>query len=121
MKIENISIADIDGCEPDGWASPEVRMRVVAETKVSALSFEVWIPEEEGNDESALFVVSSAGNKTQFIDVTPSVPREVTIPVYLESTWDYSVKITCDHRVTTKGDDVRDLSFKMLGVKGVPV
>jgi hypothetical protein len=121
MRVENIEIADIDGCESDGWAAPKVRLRLVAKRRISALAFEFWFPEEEQNNEPALLVLSAENAKTQFIEVSPSTPKEVILQMALEENWEVSVMITCDHLIENKGEDKRCLSYMLLSLKGIAV
>ena len=119
MNVENLEIADLDGCEADGWALPLVRVRVVAKRKISAISFEFWFPEEDGNNANAMFVISSPGSRTQFLELPAATPKEVVIPTIVEAGNDASIMLTCDHLIANKGADIRELSFIIMSIKGV--
>jgi hypothetical protein len=119
MKIENLTIPDISGCEADGWSEPKLRLRVVATEKISAIAFDVWFPEEEGGKESALFIISSQGSPSVFINVPAGEPTTLTLPSYSETGWDTSILLTCDNVVKNKGQDIRVLSFVVHAIRGI--
>ena len=120
MKVENLDLPDIAGCEPDGWSLPLVRLRVVSKTKLSAIVFEIWVPDEQGNDAEALVILSGGGNiRTEYVTLRAGEPTQVTIPIYLEAGWDVSFMLTSDHLVLNRGSDARELSFMILAIRGV--
>lgn len=120
MKVENLDVPDLAGCERDGWCSALVRLRAVAKVPLSGISFEFWMPHEPENDEEALVIVSGPSNiKTQYVTMQTGEPAQVTVPLHMQAGWDASFMLTSDHLVMNKGGDARELSFMILAIRGI--
>ncbi len=120
LKVENLEVPDLAGCERDGWCVPLVRLRAIASVPISGITFEFWMPPEADNDEEALVIVSGPNNiKTQYVTMRTGEPAQVTIPLPMQAGWDASFMLTSDHLVLNKGDDSRELSFMILAIRGV--
>lgn len=117
MDINGLAIADFAGYHPDDWCEPILRCRLIANCTCSEFRFWVWLPlsNDTLNLPDVLSVSLNGGNR-MLRAVTVGQSTEIIVPVRLSPGQELSFQVECGHAVQQKGDDKRDLSFKLLSL-----
>jgi len=116
LKVENLSIEDIDGWHEDGWCNRLLRGRFIARTEASSFYVSVWVKGENGRTKPVIASLSLGFGAPMIADVQPDTPTTIQVPVPLAAGQEVSFRVFCENQLQDKGSDARDLSFVLLGV-----
>jgi hypothetical protein len=116
LKVENLSVEDIDGWHDDGWCNRLLRGRFIARADASSFYVSVWVKGENGRTKPVIASLSIGFDAPLIADVPPDSPTTIQVPVALAPGQEVSFRVFCENQLQEKGSDARDLSFVLLGI-----
>jgi hypothetical protein len=116
LKVENLSVEDMDGWHDDGWCNRLLRGRVIARAEASSFYASVWVKGESGRTKPVIASISLGFGAPLIADVPPDSPTTIQVPIALAPGQEVSFRIFCENQLQDKGSDARDLSFVLLGL-----
>ena len=112
LPVSGAELLSSSGIDDDGWCEPlvSIRLRTVANTKSG--SIRVWFPGEPEKPRSVRFAVQVDSDDPFVCEISSDMLTDVVFSCDRPARTRIEVAMLCERRVSDKGADIRDLSFK---------
>ena len=116
MNMDHVKVADIDGLHDDGWCSQLLRARVVAEKACGNIKANIWIPAQPGHTHPSVLTFTIEGGEPALFNIPYDTPTELSVPAERRVGDEIVFRVFCSNRLVNTGDELRQLSFVLLGL-----
>jgi hypothetical protein len=114
---DQVMILESKGFNLNDWCEPESWVRLRAKNSVIAASCTIWTKGESEFQQKVRFALQIDRDEPFVCDIDKDKPHTIIFAVRRSAGLLFNLSFLCEHRLQEKGQDIRDLSFRIENLK----